>query len=68
MPNNYPLCPCYGCLPPKRTPECHSSCKDYLDWRVEHQKLHDKRIAALREEEIYYRSRRKRRRIDNGRN
>ena len=26
-------CPCKGCVPPKRTPTCHSSCTDYAEWK-----------------------------------
>ena len=26
-------CPCRGCVPPKRTPTCHSSCPDYAEWK-----------------------------------
>lgn len=22
---------CYGCVPPRRTHECHGTCKDYID-------------------------------------
>lgn len=30
-PNKSP--PCYKC--PKRTSKCHSTCKDYADWKTE---------------------------------
>lgn len=26
-------CPCRGCVPPKRNPSCHTSCKEYKDWK-----------------------------------
>lgn len=26
-------CPCRGCVPPKRTPTCHSNCPEYADWK-----------------------------------
>jgi len=29
------VAPCKGCVPPKRTPTCHTTCKDYLDWKTE---------------------------------
>jgi hypothetical protein len=29
------ICPCKGCVPPKRNAECHSNCKEYKDWVIE---------------------------------
>ena len=29
-------CPCKNCVPPKRTPDCHSTCEDYKKWSEEH--------------------------------
>lgn len=26
--------PCNGCVPPKRTSECHATCNDYLAWEA----------------------------------
>lgn len=31
------ICPCKGCVPPKRTSTCHSTCQDYIMWSAEHQ-------------------------------
>ena len=31
-------CPCKNCVPPKRTPGCHSTCEDYKKWSEEHKK------------------------------
>jgi hypothetical protein len=28
--------PCRWCLPPKRTPTCHSTCEEYKLWREEY--------------------------------
>lgn len=28
-------CPCRYCTPPKRTEDCHATCKEYVDWRLE---------------------------------
>jgi hypothetical protein len=39
--------PCYGCQPPKRNAECHSTCKEYTDWRIEHEAERDKRNSEL---------------------
>jgi hypothetical protein len=25
-------CPCKGCLPPKRSASCHSTCSAYAEW------------------------------------
>lgn len=25
--------PCKHCVPPKRSPGCHSKCIDYIEWR-----------------------------------
>ena len=27
-------CPCNGCVPPKRTVTCHSTCKEYKIWAM----------------------------------
>ena len=58
-------CPCKGCIPPKRSSICHSSCKAYLDWkkeldeqnRVINEKLRYERIA----DDDYHRVRKSRR-------
>lgn len=36
---------CYGCVPPKRNPWCHSTCPEY----AEQKEKHDKETAAERE-------------------
>lgn len=55
MSNN--VCPCKGCVPPKRTPDCHSHCQEYADWK----KAHDEEVERLREiqraEDSYHRCR-----------
>ena len=30
--------PCYGCVPPERSSDCHSTCKKHKEWLVIHQK------------------------------
>lgn len=30
---------CYGCVPPKREPGCHSTCPEYLKQKAEHDAL-----------------------------
>lgn len=39
------VCPCKGCVPPKRNSTCHSECKDYKDWKNEH----DQHVAEDRD-------------------
>lgn len=29
---NQSICPCRYCIPPKRTINCHGSCKEYQEW------------------------------------
>ena len=41
-------CPCRYCVPPKRSATCHSTCKDYIDWTVEHKQYKDKIAEAKR--------------------
>lgn len=31
-------CPCKNCVPPKRTPYCHSTCEYYKKWCEEYKK------------------------------
>ena len=38
-------CPCKGCVPPKRTPDCHSICPDYKKWDAERKET----LAKIRE-------------------
>lgn len=33
--------PCYGCE--RRSAECHGSCSDYGQWRVEHERENEQR-------------------------
>lgn len=37
-------CPCRPCVPPKRNSTCHSECKEYKDWKTEH----DQYVAETR--------------------
>lgn len=30
-------CPCYGCVAPKRSGDCHCKCKEYDAWRKKEQ-------------------------------
>lgn len=45
---NQSICPCRYCIPPKRTINCHGSCKEYNKWlkaeRIKH-KPNEKEIA-----------------------
>lgn len=36
------VCPCKGCVPPKRTLSCHSTCQEYTDWKTDLEALNDK--------------------------
>ena len=38
--------PCYGCVPPKRTPHCHSTCPDHKAWK----EAEEKKKEAMRKE------------------
>lgn len=29
---------CRDCKPPKRNPDCHSYCEEYLEWQKQHEK------------------------------
>lgn len=31
--------PCKGCEPPKRTITCHGFCKEYKQWKTEHDEM-----------------------------
>lgn len=42
--------PCRHCVPPKRTPTCHSGCPDYKEWRTELDERNEK-IKKAREEQ-----------------
>ena len=39
-------CPCNGCLPPKRSSDCHSVCPEYPKWS----KKHVEELTAIREQ------------------
>lgn len=42
--------PCYGCTPPKRNADCHSKCKEYTEWKRDHDaKLDEQRKQKLQE-------------------
>lgn len=30
------VCPCKGCVPPKRNPGCHGKCPEYKAWNERH--------------------------------
>jgi hypothetical protein len=42
-------CPCNGCVPPKRTPTCHSTCEAYKDWKIAHE-LERAKIMEIQKE------------------
>ena len=44
-------CPCKGCLPPRRSPACHSTCIQYAGWkeRREMEKAHIKEAKNIDE-------------------
>jgi hypothetical protein len=53
---------CYGCVPPKRNPYCHSTCQEYIAEKAEHEKIkakHDREnditgaIMADRSNKVY---------------
>lgn len=55
------VCPCKGCVPPKRTLGCHGKCKEYIEWREKYEK--EKNNENLGEEiDRYYTSKKRRRR------
>lgn len=31
------ICPCRGCVPPKRCVGCHSTCEAFLEWQKKHE-------------------------------
>lgn len=39
---------CKNCVPPKRNPKCHGTCKEYLDAKAE---LEEKKEAARKQKE-----------------
>lgn len=39
------VCPCKGCVAPKRHAACHSHCQEYIDWDTERQQ----ELAKIRE-------------------
>lgn len=42
--------PCFGCIPPKRNADCHSICKEYTDWKRDHDaELDEQRKQKLQE-------------------
>ena len=46
---------CYGCVPPKREPGCHSTCPEYLRRKAEHDALKAKTDEQRRiNQSIYY--------------
>lgn len=46
---------CYGCVPPKREPGCHSTCPEYLKQKAEHDALKAKADEQRRiNQSIYY--------------
>jgi hypothetical protein len=37
---------CYGCVPPKRTPTCHSTCPEYIKQKAKHDAEREARNEA----------------------
>lgn len=48
---------CYGCVPPKREPGCHSTCPEYLKQKAEHDALKAKADEQRRISNSIYSSR-----------
>jgi hypothetical protein len=44
---------CYKCTPPKRTPGCHATCKDYAAAKAQHDAQTAKRFNAGYEVSAY---------------
>lgn len=44
------VCPCKGCVPPKRNATCHFECKEYIEWKKESDE-NNKRIREDKERE-----------------
>ena len=45
---------CYGCVPPKRTPTCHGSCKEYAEQKAAHDAEREREIKKkIIDNEIY---------------
>lgn len=42
------ICPCKGCVPPKRHSTCHSTCPDYISWSAEQQAHREEIYQAKR--------------------
>jgi hypothetical protein len=40
------VCPCIGCVPPKRHQTCHSICSEYREWEIEKNIAKDKKNEA----------------------
>lgn len=40
-------CPCNGCIPPKRTSDCHGKCPDYEEWTAEQERKKQARYQDL---------------------
>lgn len=49
--------PCKLCVAPKRYPGCHSKCKEYIDWKAEHDRLRDE--ERTRKQTEYYPNKRR---------
>jgi hypothetical protein len=47
------VCPCNGCVPPKRTIWCHSNCPDYDDWREWKDAINRIKREQMEEESFY---------------
>lgn len=46
------VCPCKGCIPPKRSPTCHSTCIQYAGWKVEHDEEKERILSAKKKDEV----------------
>lgn len=46
------VCPCKGCIPPKRSPACHSNCPSYAAWKVEHEEEKERILSAKKKDEM----------------
>lgn len=47
------ICPCKGCVPPKRKPGCHGACPAYIKWSRKHVADQMAAIRAKERDNIY---------------
>ena len=59
--------PCKGCVPPARHIGCHSTCKEYIEWKADRDKFleHCRKQARINDAIRYSEERRKKSREEN---